>query len=89
MDYKIIESITFEKLKQSLKNLLEETNKINSNKEEKEWLDNQEVCQLLDISLRTLQTYRDKKLLPYSQIEHKCFYKTKDIEKFIEKNKIK
>ena len=26
----------------------------------KKWLDNQEVCEVLGISLRTLQTYREK-----------------------------
>lgn len=30
----------------------------------KKWLDNQEVCEILGISVRTLQTYRDKGLLP-------------------------
>lgn len=45
-----------------------------------EWLDNGEVCRLLGISKRTLQTYRDNGTLPYSQINHKMFYKASDIE---------
>lgn len=44
------------------------------------WLDNGEVCRLLNISKRTLQTYRDNGILPYSQINHKIFYKSSDIE---------
>lgn len=44
------------------------------------WLDNGEVCRLLGISKRTLQTYRDNGTLPYSQINHKMFYKASDIE---------
>ena len=28
------------------------------------WLDNQGVCQILNISLRTLQTYRSNRMLP-------------------------
>lgn len=44
------------------------------------WLDNGEVCRLLNISKRTLQTYRDNGILPYSQINHKMFYKSSDIE---------
>jgi len=36
------------------------------------WLDNQDVCMMLNISKRTLQTYRDNGTLPYSQINHKC-----------------
>lgn len=44
------------------------------------WLDNEDVCRLLGISKRTLQTYRDNGTLPYSQINHKMFYKASDIE---------
>lgn len=35
------------------------------------WMDNQEVCQQLRISPRTLQTLRDNGTLAYSQIGHK------------------
>jgi len=37
------------------------------------WLDNQDVCQMLSISPRTLQTLRDNRTLAYSQIEHKTY----------------
>ncbi|CDN31342.1 hypothetical protein BN938_1249 [Mucinivorans hirudinis] len=43
------------------------------------WLDNQDVCQILQISLRTLQTYRDNRTLPYSQIGHKIYYRADDV----------
>ena len=36
------------------------------------------------ISKRTLQTYRDRGLLPYSQINHKIYYRTEDVEAFVE-----
>ncbi|WP_106829815.1 helix-turn-helix domain-containing protein [Parabacteroides pacaensis] len=42
-------------------------------------MDSQEVCVRLNISLRTLQTLRDNGKLPYSQIQHKFFYKPKDV----------
>jgi DNA-binding transcriptional MerR regulator len=47
----------------------------------KKWLDNQDVCLILNISKRTLQTYRDNGTLPYSQVNHKIYYKPNDIEK--------
>jgi len=47
------------------------------------WLDNQDVCQILNISKRTLQTYRDNGTLAYSQINHKIYYKPEDVEKVI------
>ena len=48
---------------------------------ESEWLDNQDVCMLLNISPRTLQTLRDNGTLAYSQINHKTYYKPEDVEK--------
>lgn len=43
-----------------------------------------DVCEKLGISKRTLQTYRDRGLLPYSQINHKIYYRTEDVEAFVE-----
>lgn len=88
MEFKIIEGRTFEQLKKSLADLLMRSNKLNPPVIKDEWWDNQDVCRLLGISLRTLQSYRDKGLLPYSQIGHKCYYKIEDIERFIEENKV-
>ena len=39
------------------------------------WMDNQEVCQQLNISPRTLHNGT----LAYSQINHKVFYKPEDV----------
>lgn len=83
----MIEGKTFERLKQSIKELFERSKKLDPSNLKEEWWTNQEVCLLLKISLRTLQNYRDKGIIPYSQIGHKCYYKVKDIEHFIEKNK--
>ena len=46
-----------------------------------EWLDNQDVCQMLSISPRTLQTLRDNGTLAYSQINRKMYYKPVDVER--------
>ena len=48
-----------------------------------EWLDNQDVCQMLNISPRTLQTLRDNGTLAYSQINHKMYYKPEDVESIL------
>ena len=48
-----------------------------------EWLDNQDVYQALNISKRTLQTYRDNGTLPYTQIGHKMYYKADDVNRII------
>ena len=51
----------------------------------KEWLDNQEVCEILGISKRTLQSYRDNGILPFSQIGHKMFYRSEDVQRVLTK----
>lgn len=43
-------------------------------------VDSQYVLNTLQISERTLQTFRDNGTLAYSQIGHKMFYKPKDVE---------
>ena len=35
----------------------------------KNWMDNQDVCQILRISKRTLQVYREKGLIPFARIK--------------------
>lgn len=75
----------FEAFAQNVENLCRN----NGDKGMQKWLDNQEVCQILNISKRTLQTYRDNGTLPYSQINHKMFYRTEDVERVINNLKIK
>lgn len=47
------------------------------------WMDNQDVCELLHISKRTLQHYRDSGKIPFSQIGAKIYYKASDIDDFL------
>lgn len=52
------------------------------------WMDAQEVCIALNISKRCLQNYRDKGLVPYSNIGGKFFYKEMDIQRILEEGLI-
>lgn len=61
----------------------------NGDKGMQKWLDDQDVCEILNISKRTLQTYRDNGTLAYSQIGHKMFYRPQDVEQLIHKLKTK
>ena len=47
------------------------------------WVDNRQACQRLSVSIRTLQTLRDSKTLPYTKMGGKVFYKPEDIEKML------
>lgn len=46
-------------------------------------LDNQDVCQILKISKRTLQRYRTSKTLPYHMVYHKTWYKEDEVQEFL------
>ncbi len=48
-----------------------------------EWMDNQDVCRMLNISLHTLQTLRDNGTLAYSQINHKTYYRSEDVKRIV------
>ena len=58
-----------------------------ADKGEKKWLTGPEVCEMLGISPRTLQTYRDNGTLPYARIRHKIYFKPADIDKIINKKR--
>ena len=78
-----IERSTYEELLTSFNSFVEQMKKMASRGTDKklgEWLDNQDVCQMLNISPRTLQTLRDNGTLAYSQINHKIYYKLEDVK---------
>lgn len=50
------------------------------------WLDIQDVLQILKCSRRHLQNYRNEGKLPFSQIGQKIYFKSSDVEHFLEKN---
>jgi len=90
MEITAIEKKTFEQMIQCFNEFSTQVkNLCGKNKEKEKWLGNQEVCGLLKISLRTLQSYRDTGTLPFSQIGHKCYYKVSDVEQFINQSQIK
>ena len=81
-----IDARTFEKMLsefESFASQVEVLCRLHGDKDISEWLDNQDVCLLLRISPRTLQTLRDNKTLAYTQICHKIYYKPADVEAIV------
>lgn len=50
------------------------------------FLTGKEVCERLYVSPRTLQDYRDKGIVPYTQFAGKILYKASDLERLLEEN---
>jgi hypothetical protein len=51
-----------------------------------DWIDNQDVMQMLHISPRTLQTIRSNGILPFSRIGNKLYYRRQDILRLLTNN---
>ena len=88
MEVIAIQKSALDGMKNELKALLEltenATQKYNSIFKEEKWLDNQEVCLMMNITKRTLQTYKNKGLLPYSKLNRKNYYKHSDVQALLE-----
>ena len=83
MEVVSIERSTYEELQANFNNFVAQMKAMGSRGKDKrlgEWLDNQDACQILNISPRTLQTLRDNGTLAYSQIERKIYYKPEDVK---------
>ena len=50
------------------------------------FLTGKDVCERLYISPRTLQDYRDRRIIPYTQFAGKILYKASDLERMLEEN---
>ncbi|MDO4722602.1 helix-turn-helix domain-containing protein [Porphyromonas circumdentaria] len=50
------------------------------------YLTGREVCERLFISPRTLQDYRDKGIIPYTQIAGKILYRLSDINQLLQES---
>ena len=53
------------------------------------FFDNQEFMLLMNISKRTAQEWRNKKIIEFSQVGNKIYYRLSDIKKLLNENYIK
>ena len=86
MEVVSIERSTYEELLTSFNSFVAQMRALadrGTDKKLGDWLDNQDVCQILNISPKTLQTLRDNGTLAYSQINHKVYYKPEDVESIL------
>ncbi len=89
MDFIVIERSVLERLKARVERLSNRVKQLSSNCTigMGEWLDNQDVCELLSVSYKTLQNYRANGSLAYAMIEHKIFYRKEDVINFLNSKK--
>ena len=86
MEVVIIERKAFEALMTDVSSLTEKVNRLCGREKDRrmaKWMDNEEVCRLLRLTPRTLQTMRDKGLIACSQIGKKFYYRREDVASLV------
>ncbi len=81
-----IEGRTYEALMERFEQIIRRVNALcerNGGKELGKWLDGQDVCAILNVSKRTLQSLRDSGKLSYTQINRMMYYKPEAVERLI------
>ena len=77
---------------EAYQNLMQRMDEISSSLKEKQkepkdvFLDNQEFLQLMNISKRTAQTWRDEGIISFSQVGHKIYYRMSDVQRLLDRN---
>ncbi len=79
LDIQILKTLNKE-LKEVSNLILEITKPYKALQQATKWLDQQETCQLLNITKRTLQTYRSKGILGATQINRKTYFRLSEVE---------
>lgn len=76
-------------LTQTIKEAVKEELPKYQNTFQKDWLSTEEVMEMLNVSRRTIQNYRDEGKVSYFQQGRKILYPREGIEEFLRKNMIK
>ena len=69
----------FDKIEDKLGRMNRQTSALDGDK----LLDNQDMCELLGITKRTLARYRQKKLVTYYMIDGRTYYKSSEVKEFL------
>ena len=76
------------KIEQDIKELKDLLRTKSDDEINSQWVESIKVPDILGISRKTWQTYRDKRLIPFSQIGSKIYVKRADIENFMQSHYI-
>lgn len=91
MSYIAIEQDALNLVVNSINNATKAINEIFINEESRlqnAWIENAELAGCLGLSLRTLQSYRERGVLGYSLMGRKIYYRRSEIEKLLTSGRI-
>lgn len=73
----------WQSLHEKLDRLIEIVDKTRTGSPGKDWFESDEVREILGISPKTWQNYRDQRLIPFSQIGRKIYVSRADLDAFL------
>lgn len=89
MDLKVISNEDYDLIISKIDEILtilKDNSNITRNPLTELWITNAELMRSLNTSARTLQYYRDTRILAYTKIGNKIYYRSSDVEKLLEDN---
>lgn len=87
----MIEKSDFDKLVGRIEEIAEYIRKSENTKSSvgtERWISNREAMEILGVSSRTMQRYRDTGCIPFSKIGKNCRYRLSDVERALEAHRI-
>jgi hypothetical protein len=82
----LIDSESYHELIQRIETIDRKLSSFSPEKNRNRWLTNKDVCEMLSVTGRTLQNYRDRGILSFSQMGSKIYYREDDIEDFLQQH---
>lgn len=93
MDIVAIERVSFDSFKKKLEQIISlvDSGSLSSTDMyiEKEWIEGRTLAASLHISLRSLQTLRERGKLSFSTVGKKVYYKVAEVQKLLDSGRIK
>lgn len=89
MNTKLITEEDYRGLLNQLNTIEKKLDRITPEKLEEVTYTSEQVCKMLGIATKTLQNYRDRKSIGFSQVGSKVWYTAKDVHEFLNRNRLK
>lgn len=88
LNFAVVPQDFLKKLETGMEQIKAELKAKNESEINSQWIESVKIPSLLGISRKTWQSYRDRRLIPFSQIGSKIYVKRSDLERFMESNSI-
>lgn len=75
-------------LHDTLEQIIDLITRRNADDSNSEWIESEDARKILGVSPKTWQNYRDKRIIPFSQIGRKIYVNRADLDAFLRSHRI-